>query len=279
MRIPVKCSNVDALLGQVIDGIVPEADKKAFHTHIASCDRCKRSYELEVVAKSLVQQNLPRVSTPMHVRRAVLSSLYGEAERASRPFLSRIFGLVPTPAYAVVAAAALIVYLFFPSQQTSLDDMIRHAGERDVMEQAASNFALIRDGKMKPPITTCSPENMYAYLEAQELPFEAVVRPLERCDGYSAVVNEYDGVKLAHVVYSIGDDMLYVYQVRGIESLNDGGHLTMPAAAKEALTTTGWYTDPQHPDCNVVLWEENGTVCAATSTMSKTGMLALLATR
>jgi len=263
----------------MIDGIVPDDDKKAFHAHIASCDMCKRSYELEVVAKSLVQQNLPRVSTPMHVRRAVLGSLYEEAERASRPFLSRLFALVPTPAYAVAAAAILIVYLFFPSQQTSLDDMIRHAGERDVMEQAASNFALIRDGKIQPSMTTCSPENIYAYLHAQELPFEAVVRPLDRCDGYSAIVNEYDGVKLAHVVYSIGDDMLYVYQVKGNESLTDTGHLTMPPAAREALMATGWYTDPQHPDCSVVLWEENGTVCAATSTMSKTKMLALLATR
>ena len=263
----------------MIDGVVSAAEKKAFRAHIAGCESCKRSYELEVVAKSLVQTSLPRIATPMHVRRAVLTTLHDEAERASRSWVSRMFGLVPAPAYAVIGAAALLVYLFFPSRETTLDDMIRHVGERDVMEQAAANFARIRDGNFEPSMTTCSPENIYAYLHAQGLPFDALIRPLERCDGYSALVNEYDGVKLAHVVYTIGDDMLYVYQVNKNESLSDTGHLSMPLAAKQALTTTGWYTDPQHPDCNVVLWEEGGTVCAATSTMDRTKMLALLTTQ
>lgn len=275
----MNCSDVQALLGQMIDGVVSSAEKRAFRAHIAGCDRCKRTYELEVVAKSLVQTTLPRVSTPIEVRRTVMSALHAEAERTSRPFILRFFGALPAPAYVVAAAAILLAYLFVPPQKTSLDDMIRHAGERDVMQQAASNFSLIREGKIAPAMTTCSPENVYAYLHAQGLPFEALVRPLERCDGYSAIVNEFDGVRLAHVVYTIGDDILYVYQVQKDESMSDTGHLTMPVAAKEALATTGWYTDPEHPDCNVVVWEENGTVCAATSTMNKTKLLALLATR
>ncbi len=275
----MNCSDAQALLGQMVDGVVPSPDKKSFRAHIAGCERCKRSYELEVVAKSLVQSTLPHVSTPMHVRRSVMTALHTEAERASRSWLARLFGTIPAPAYAVAAAAVVLVYLFFPSQQTTLDDMLRHAGERDVMVQAAANFDLIRQGKVEPSMTTCSPENMYAYLHSQDLPFEALVRPMERCDGYSAILNEFDGVKVVHVVYTIGDDMLYVYQVHRDETMSDTGHLTMPKAAREALVTTGWYTDPEHPECNVVLWEENGTVCAATSTMNKTKMLALLATR
>jgi hypothetical protein len=93
------------------------------------------------------------------------------------------------------------------------------------------------------------------------------------------LVNEVDGVKLAHVVYTIGDDVLYIYQVKRDEAFGDGGHLTLPAAGREAMLQTGWYTDPDHKDCNVVVWEEAGTICAATSTMNKTKMLALLATR
>lgn len=276
----MNCSDVQALLGQMIDGVVTTAQKRGFMAHIRECDRCKRSYELEVVAKSLVQSTLPRVPTPMAVRRSVLGALADEAERSSRPWFTRVFAGIPTPAYIVAVAAVALIYFFFPAPQTtSLDDMIRHVGERDVIEQATANFSRIRDGEIRPAMTTCSPENVYAYLHSQGLPFEALVRPMDKCDGYSAMVNEYDGVKLAHVVYTMGSEILYVYQVQRNESMSDTGHLSMPPAARDALVKTGWYTDPQHPDCNIVLWEENGTLCAATSSMSKTKMLALLATR
>ncbi len=275
----MNCSDVQALIGPMVDGVVEPGEKKAFHGHLSECDICKRSFELEVVAKSLVQTSVPHVPTPMDVRRSVLATLHIEAERSSRSWVSRVFGSVPAPAYALAAAAVLVLYLFMPGEETSLDEMIRHAGERDVMTQAASNFSLIQSGEIKPSLTSCSPENVYAYLEAQQLPFTGRVRPLERCDGYSVFVNEYEGVKVAHVVYTIGDDLLYVYQVNINESLTDTGHLTMPLAAKNAIRTTGWYSDPDHPECNTVVWEEDGTLCAATSTMDKTRMLALLATR
>ena len=275
----MNCSEAQDLFGQIVDGSVAQKIKRAFASHIASCARCKRSYELEVVAKTLIHSTIARVPAPIDARDAVRASLNREAIRGSRPWPLQFFGRVPASAYAIMAAGALFIYLFLPPPQTGFDETIRHAEEGDVMQQATVTFSLLREGKLKPAMTTCSPENMYAYLRAQGLPFEVFVRPLEHCDGYSAMVSDYDGVKLAHVVYTIGDDMLYVYQVHRDETLTDIGHLTIPLAAKEAIIATGWYTDPEHPDCNVVVWEEAGTLCAATSTMSKSKMMTLLASR
>jgi hypothetical protein len=50
----------------------------------------------------------------------------------------------------------------------------------------------------------------------------------------------------------------------------------MPPAARTSLQKTGWYTDPHHPRCNVVVWISNETLCVAVSSMKKDEMLALL---
>jgi hypothetical protein len=56
----------------------------------------------------------------------------------------------------------------------------------------------------------------------------------------------------------------------------EGSPLIMPPAARTALRKTGWYTDPHHPDCNVILWISDQTLCAAVSSLKKDQMLALL---
>ncbi|MCU0452762.1 MAG: hypothetical protein MUE68_03825 [Bacteroidetes bacterium] len=253
----------------------------AFNGHLRSCTVCRRDFELESATRSLLRSAVAPVVTPEAVRRSVVDAIRAEARSAQRAerrdLWSVIFGRVPAPVVGFGLAAVLIAFLLFPIGRN--DDLIRDAAANDVITQTATNFQLIRDGKVKPAITSCSPEQVSAYLESQHMPFLVILRPIERCDGYSAIVNEYDGVRLAHVVYKMGDDLLYVYQVRKEEAIGEKAHLTMPTAAREAIERTGWYTDPQHPDGNVVMWEDNGTLCAAASTMPKEKMMAVLASR
>lgn len=277
----MNCSEAQELAGPALEGRLSDADRSAFNGHLGGCPVCRRDYELESATRSLLRATVAPVVTPDAVRRGIVDAIRAEARTAKQAvrhdLWSAVFGRVPAPVVGFGLAAILIAFLLFPIGPN--DDLIRHAAANDVITQAATNFQLIRDGKVKPAITSCSPEQVGAYLEAQHMPFSVNLRPIERCDGYSAVVNEYDGVRLAHVVYKMGNDLLYVYQVRKEEAIGEKGHLTMPAAAREAIERTGWYTDPQHPDCNVVMWEDNGTLCAAASTMQKEKMMAILASR
>lgn len=277
----MNCNEAQELAGPALDGHMSDADRSAFSGHLRACPVCRRDFELESVARSLVRSKVAPVATPDTVRRSVVDAIRAEARAARqaerRDLWSVIFGRVPAPVVGFGLAAVLIAFLLFPIGPS--DDLIRHAAANDVITQAAQNFQLIRDGKVTPAITSCSPEQVGAYFESQHMPFHVNLKPIERCDGYSAIVNEYDGVRLAHVVYKLGDDLLYVYQVQKDEAFGENAHLTMPPAAREAIERTGWYTDPQHPDCNVVMWEDNGTLCAAASTMQKEKMMAILASR
>lgn len=273
------CAEVQDLIGPMLDGSVAAQTKSIFFDHIGSCGRCGRAYDLEYLAKILVQSNAPRVETPAGVRASILRALTAERLQAGVGVRARgWFTRVPAPAYAAVLGAILLAYLVFPLPPSS-EDLLRHVGERDIMTQATSNLSLFQNGKLIPSMTSCSPESVYGYLLSQRVPFKVNVRPIEQCDAYSAIVNEYNGVKLAHVVYKLNKDLLYVYQVNKDETVGDDAHLSMPGAARLSLKNTGWYIDEQHPDFNVVLWEENGTICAAASTLSKDRMMAVLAVR
>lgn len=274
------CVEAQELAGFVLDGGIADADRTAFFEHLKACHACCRAYELEEACRSVIRRTVPHLTVPDSVRRSIIEAVRVEAtaEAQERQHIwSVIFGRIPAPIIGLGLSAVLIALLLIPTGPN--DDLIRHAAVNDVINQATANFQLIRDGKVKPAMTSCSPEQVSAYLDAQHVPFQVNIRPMEQCEGYGAIVNEYDGVALAHIVYRIGDDLLYVYQVKTDEALGAQAHLTMPEAAREAIERTGWYSDPQHPDCNVVLWEENGTLCAAASTMKKDRMMAVLAIR
>lgn len=274
------CVEAQELAGFALDGGITDANRAAFFEHLKVCFACRRAYELEDASRSVIRRTVPRVAVPDSVRRSIIEAVRVEATAEAqerRSIWSVIFGRIPAPIIGLGIAAVLIALLLIPTGPN--DDLIRHAAANDVINQAALNFQLIRDGKVMPAMTSCLPEQVSAYLDAQHMPFQVNIRPMEQCEGYGAIANEYDGVALAHIVYKIGDDLLYVFQVKADEALGAQAHLTLPQAAREAIERKGWYSDPQHPDCNVVLWEENGTLCAAASTMKKDRMMAVLAIR
>src|SRR3990172_8162703 len=135
-------------MGLGVDGHLPVERRTLFDDHIQSCPSCKRTFELEVVAKSLVRLFVPRATTPPTVRNATLTSLAMEADRRTRAWPVRFFGSIPVPAYGFAIAAILLVYVFFPAPDSPSDSLIRHGDRNDIIQQATLNFSLFREGKL-----------------------------------------------------------------------------------------------------------------------------------
>ncbi len=170
-------------------------------------------------------------------------------------------------------SAALTVVLVTPNDSPS--NAYMHTGKNDIINQTLNNFSLVQSGQLKPSMIACYSDVIVGYFRRQNVEFAVSIVSDDSCDWYGAVANTYDGVNLAHIVYKRGDDLLYVYEVKKTDAL-EGSVLSLPAPARESLTRTGWYTDPQHKECNVVLWTVNETLCAAVSTMKKDRLLAFL---
>lgn len=276
----MECSLVEEYLGDAIDRVLPADVEREFWKHLEACPKCRNALELESLTKQVVREHVKLLATPDRVRASVTRSLkeaYRDSLRRAGGWLERFFSpgvLVPALAGGVVFAA-FVLLLTIPNESSY--DMSAHNAPNDVINLTFKNFALIRSGQFQPALVACSPESIADFFQRNDVNFSVSVLKVP-CDSYSAIWTEYEGVKVAHVLYKIGGEMLYVYQVSQDAALN-GPKLTLPPAAKSALEKSGWYTDPRHPDCNVVVWTVNGTLCVASSTMKKEKLLAVLTTQ
>ncbi len=273
----MNCSEASELLGEAVDGVTSSWNRSEFFEHLRACTTCRRTYELETMAKAVVRKGCPRVTTPPQILRSVIDAVEHESQKSlSLPAwiheIVSVRWLVP----ALVGSLAVTAFLVFFNQrpETFTPESYEHTASNDFIHQSLQNFARLQNGEFKPAVISSKAEDVHEYLDSSGRDF-AVVRAMDCCTSYGAAASEYDGIRLAHVVYTLDDDMMYVYQVRKAHVL-DGSTFVLPPAARTALKKTGWYTDPHHPDCNVVLWTTDETLCAAVSSMKKDEMLALL---
>jgi hypothetical protein len=277
----VDCKEAQQLAGDAIDRSLPNGLAKEFEAHLEKCKPCRNEIALEKVSKQVVRQNVELVQTPRSVQSVVLSTLrleYGQQETRKEPWLSGWNRLrVAVPA----VAGGLVALLFFLAVSSKTDPSYRmtaHTASNDIIHLSFENFALLQAGKMRPAMVTFVPESVGDYLQKSNLQFDVQVPRLDDCDWCGGSVSECSGVKQAHLLFKMGNELIYVFEVSDDDALY-GTRVSLPLAAKRALTQSGWYTDPDHPNCNVVLWKTDEAVCVAVSTMKKGQLLALLSTR
>ncbi|MEX2117901.1 MAG: hypothetical protein WEB37_13550 [Bacteroidota bacterium] len=271
----MNCNETHHHLVDAVDRHLPDDLHSAVFTHLKLCAPCRSEYELQLLAKQIVSTKLKKSATPDHVRAAVVAAL--DREALAPPGFS-LRALIPGNRLipAISAGAAVVLLIVLLNIPTALnDDDYAHTSANDVINRSVQNFALIRNGDLKPSMIACYPDIVVAYFKEQGMDFAVSIPVDDSCDWYGAISDTYDGVKQAHIMYKRGNDILYVYEVNKNAALR-GSTFSLPEAARKSLAETGWYTDPEHQDCNVVLWTVDETLCAAVSTMNKDQMLAVL---
>ncbi|MBI4428685.1 MAG: zf-HC2 domain-containing protein [Ignavibacteriales bacterium] len=275
----MKCTEAQEQFGSALDGALSLSGRDELFQHLSLCGHCRKEFEFESLTKQIVRKSVRRLNASTEVRNSVLNALRREYEQeaAEIPFWERLFAgrrLFPSLVTALVVIA-LISYLAPP--EPSASRLAVHAASNDVIFQSLQNFLSLREGRLKPKSVACDPTVIKSYFQKNGLHFAADTKIIDDCDWYGALHSEFEGVQLAHVMYQMGDDMTYVYEVKKDDAMA-GSTLSIPPAAKESLTKTGWYTDPLHADHSVVVWTSNGTLCAAVSTMEKDRLVAFLST-
>ncbi len=160
-----------------------------------------------------------------------------------------------------------------PSDRSSL--LSAHTAENDIIHQSFETLALLRAGQLVPAMVSSAPESVSSFLQRSSLQFGVQIPNIRECDWCVGSASDNKGVKQAHLVYKLGDEWVYVCEMNGDDAMS-GTWLSLPLAAKIALARSGWYTDPMHPSCNVVIWKKDEVVSVAVSTVGKKRLLALL---
>jgi hypothetical protein len=277
----VDCKEARQYAGDAIDRSLPNGIGKEFEAHLERCQPCRREVALEKLSKHMVRQNVKQIPTPPGIQSVIVNNLRREYKRQEPSRASRLTGLfslrVAVPAFAA-GIVALVFFLMVSSRTDKSDEMTAHTASNDIIHLSFANFALLKAGTMQPEMTTAIPESVGDFFRKRNLQFGVLVPKFQNCDWYGGSSSECSGVKQAHLLFKMGNELIYVCEMSDDDALY-GTQVSLPPAAKRALAQSGWYTDPDHPDCNVVLWKTDEAVCVAVSTMKKGQLLALLTTQ
>lgn len=268
------CKSFQELISAAVDRQLTESESAAFAEHGRLCGPCRYEYVAEAATKSVVRLRARRERTPDHVVERVIARIGGGGLYWSPQWLSEFFRR-PYAKPAVGFAVALIAVILFlngpragsPISQASLVP-------NDVILQSLLNHRAVLDGRIKPQLISSEPAQLES-LFSQITDYSVHLPHMKNCRLVGGVQNEYDGTKLAHLVYQRDTDIVYVYQTC-LATVLKGEKLRIPYQAKEALEHTGWFTESEPDGRTVVLWEKGRTLCVAVSRMSKDDLMACL---
>jgi anti-sigma factor RsiW len=183
-----------------------------------------------------------------------------------KPYVKPAFGFA-------LAFVAVVLFLRSPRPDSSISQA--SLVPNDVILQSLLNHRAVLEGKIKPQVVSSEPAQLES-LFAQITDYSVHLPHMKNCRLVGGVQNEYDGTKLAHLVYQRDTDIVYVYQTC-LATVLKGEKLRIPFQAKEALEHTGWFTESEPDGRTVVLWEKGRTLCIAVSRMSRDDLMACLA--
>ena len=269
------CKEASEYISAIIDGQIENTIKPRLNEHLKRCSGCRNEFELERLTKHVIKYNVGRVKAPQSLASLISTQLQQEAaaEKTKSSWLGNLF-ILPTwkTALAVSGALALILILtLIPSRSHH-----SHANPIDgnIIHQTYNNFDGVLDGKITPQVASDNPSVVHAFFSSK-VNFNVVVPRLKHCALVGGVFSEYNNEGIAHVIYKNGNDIIYMCQAK-LGSVMDSHVLNISDEAKRDLQRTGWYFENHAPNCSLVMWIDDSTLCCAIGDISKDKLMACL---
>lgn len=276
------CKKFQEHVTPAVDKRLTKEESARFDEHAEKCPECRNEYELESITKSLIRSRVKMQRTPAGVLERISDGLRDEQSRQNTSLAQRIRVIMnssytrPAIAFAV-GCLAVIILLRSPNTTTETQRPVVQASfiPGDVIEQSLANYAKVRSGEIIPQETSDKPEVLAGFFGGKT-DFPVIVPRMKKCSLLGGVLNEFAGMKLAHVVYKHESEIVYMYQTCW-EEVQKGEKLGLPAQAMQELKKTGWYSATRPDGCSIVLWTKNRTLCSAVAHMTKEALIACLA--
>ncbi len=237
--------------------------------HARTCPHCNFEFQSLASAKRIVHDRLPRLSVPADVYYSIVNATI---RSSGRSWFSRLFGISLNPAVALVLLAVVAVGLysmFFPSAPAMSE-------EANIISQSVKNYRAVIGGAIKPQLVSTE-ENVRTFL-MNEVGFDVNVPKMKGCNSCAGVLSDFKGIKLAHVVYQVDSNIIYIYQAPMNDAM-EGSTIGIPDEAKAELEKSDWYVRELENNTTLVMWRYKNTLCSAVSDMKKEQLMALLSSK
>lgn len=300
MGVSITNENVDEFLTSQIDGENKDMDAANTVDEMLRKDpSLMKKYRSEMLTKNLFNSRFKPLEVPSATYLKVTSSIDELISDAKQRYTERYItlqrntnflrylisvlasplriGRAMVPAYVFGIAFILILTtagIFLSLQdESALNPFITNGTERSVMVQAVDNFHKVLKGEMQPQINSNDADDVRGFVK-DKVNFDPYIPKINEYTLSGAVCSEYDGQKLVHLVYTSGNDMLYIYET----ALNSVHHkkLEIPDQVSNDITKDKYYMCDKvdHHNCTMILWYSGNVLCASVTTMPKKKMYA-----
>ena len=285
--------NVDELITAYIDNQISDVQlKKQIEEMLSKDEKLNAKYKAELLTKNLLSSRLTEVAVPEAAYTKLNASINnlilqqgtgGSYQKAPAEYPSfwatvkqaltpRMFGL---PRYAYALVLVLILGAFFVisnSGDKTVNPHILAGTEKSVMVQAVNSFHKILSGDVKPQLATSNAAEIEKYVK-ENSHFDAFVPKIDNYELKGVVCNEYNGQKLAHIIYENSDDeVIYIYQTT-VAAVHKK-ELELPDDVQNEIIKTKFYMCDGVDDnnCTMTLWFKGSLICVSMTTLPKTEM-------
>lgn len=287
--------NINEFLTSYIDGQIHDSDtNNKIKNFIEGNDLAFKKYKAELLTRNLFRTRLTSAELPpataMKVTVSIDSLIKDASIRIARnedlyslgflEYLKRLIsapvniGRAAVPRYAFAAVLIFIILgagLLMKQGNTELNPFIASGSEKSVMVQAVKNFKKVLAGDIKPEMKS-SDVNLVKNFVKNKTGFEAYVPSISDYELKGTVCDEYNGQKIAHLVYTSGREIIYIYEIQ-VNSLHCK-ELELPEPVHYDILRDKYYMcdHVDFDECTMIVWYKDNVVCASVSTMPKQRM-------
>lgn len=296
MGVNITNDNIDEYLTSYIDG--ENHDNKLdneIKRFIENDETVSRKYMSELLTKRLYSARIQQVEVPdflvLKINNTIEEAILIAEDSASRrtayaasfkEYLLKLitapvtFRKIAIPRYAFAAVIVVLLIgasLLMNKSAPDLNPYIATGSEKSVMVQAMKNFHKILAGDIKPEMNSSNVAQVRGFVK-DKANFEAYVPVIENYNLVGVVCSEYNGQKLAHLFYSSGSEIIYIYETQ-VASIHCK-ELELPEPVHYDILRDKYYMCDKvdEKQCTMILWYKDNVLCASVSTMPKQKMYA-----
>ncbi len=288
--------NIDELISSYIDNQISDPELKSqIENKLNTDEKLNAKYKAELLTKNLLRSKLPEAELPQETYRKVMSSIdslvanqnansaykqpaintpaYPSFWQSLKETIKTPFMGIPRYGYAMAAIFIIVGALFIFNGKKTLNPYITSGTDKSIMVQAVNSFHKIMDGEVLPQFNSSNAAEVEKFVKEKSnfCPY------LPSIDNYvltGVVCTEYNGQKLAHVIYRNDKEVFYIYQTPLTSVVKKD--LDLPQDVHNEIIKTKYFMCDavDQNDCTMTLWIKDNVVCASMTTMPKQKMQA-----
>ncbi len=276
---PVNCREFSHCITPAVDGRLSGKDQALFDEHARLCPPCRHDYEEERSLAALIRARIQPAKVPDGVLASILACTLQSEGRLPSGSGRSIAGVFRRPRVVPVLAGllslAVLIILFSRHAPPVGAEAAGFVSGNDIVRQSASNYEAVLKGTIVPQVMSDCPENVRSFFRGKT-GFPVFIPAMKECTLVGGSINDYHGMRLAHVLYKHGLQYIYLYQACR-ESVMNGDTLHVSREVRSDLDRTGWHCCTAPDGAAVVLWVRGRTLCVAVAPMNSEHLMAHLA--